>query len=367
MNILFLDQFGELGGAQRALLDLLPAVRERGWTACVTAPGQGPLLDQAHTLGASTEILPLGPYGLGRKPARDYVRFLADQPRLAAGIRRLVAREQCDLVYVNGPRLVPAAVLAARNRVPVLFHCHSRIHPRGASALVALALRRARCPVIACSNFVAAPLRRSASSLRVVYYGVPPGPVPRARAARRVGLIGRISPEKGHLHFLAAARVLARSVPGCRFVICGAPLFSGPAGAAYALQVQRCAEGLPVDFLGWRSDVGEVLSSLDLVVVPSSGVDATPRVILEAYAAGTPVVAFRAGGIPEVVEHGRTGYLVDPFPEALAAKIAELLRHDAAHLCELGARARQLWRERFTVERYQQEIVSLAASISRQK
>jgi len=107
MKILFLDQFAEVGGAQRALLELLPALAERNWRACVAAPRDGPLLEQAMRLGASAALLPVGPYGLGRKSARDYVRFLADQPRLAVLVQRLIAREKADLVYINGPRLAP--------------------------------------------------------------------------------------------------------------------------------------------------------------------------------------------------------------------------------------------------------------------
>jgi len=365
MKILFLDQFAEVGGAQRALLELLPALAERNWRACVAAPRDGPLLEQAMRLGASAALLPVGPYGLGRKSARDYVRFLADQPRLAVLVQRLIAREKADLVYINGPRLAAAAAVAARGRRPVVFHCHSRIHPRGASAAVALALRWAAATVLACSEFAAAPLRRSGRQMRVVYYGVPD--LKRPRPARsggwRIGMIGRISPEKGQLDFLAAAKMIARQAPDCRFVICGAPLFSTGSSELYAQRVRRAAAGLAVELAGWQADVAEVLARLDLVAVPSASFEATPRVILEAYAAGVPVVAYRAGGIPEVVEDGRTGFLVDPAPEALAERITTLLGSGRGVLDELGANARRLWCERFTVERYRSEVISLLEAL----
>lgn len=360
MKVLFLDQFSELGGAQRALLELLAALAERNWEACVAAPAGGPLFEQAARLGASTAQLPLGFYGLGRKAARDYVRFLADQPRLAACIRRLMRREGADLVYVNGPRVALAAAIAARSSHPVVFHCHSGIHPHAASAFVALGLRWASAKCLACCEFVAAPLRRRGCEVRTVYYGVPNlrRPRPARSGGWRIGLIGRISPEKGQLDFLAAAGMVAVEVPECRFVIAGAPLFSTGSSEDYARRVQQAAAGLPVELMGWQADVAEVLARLDLLVVPSAGDEATPRVILEAYAAGVPVIAYRSGGIPEVVDEGRTGFLVDPAPEALAERITALVRDGRGALAELGAAARRLWRERFTVEQYQCEVIS---------
>ena len=107
----------------------------------------------------------------------------------------------------------------------------------------------------------------------------------------------------------------------CEFVVCGDALFSSP---HYSRRVRAEAEGLPIEFTGWRDDIRDVLSTLDLVVVPSSRVEATTRVILEAFSAGIPVVAFRSGGIPEIVEDGVTGVLSAPTAPDLASKLLEL-------------------------------------------
>ena len=71
-----------------------------------------------------------------------------------------------------------------------------------------------------------------------------------------------------------------------------------------------------------------MFAKLDLLVVPSTPADSTPRVIIEAFSAGVPVVAFAAGGIPEIVRDGQTGFLASDFTaEALAARIRQRLRH----------------------------------------
>jgi glycosyltransferase involved in cell wall biosynthesis len=367
MNILCLDQFGELGGAQRCLLDLLPAMAGRGWIAHLAAPGNGQLAERAARCGATVDALLCGPYSAGRKTVADMAHFAAEAPRLAGEIRGLVRRYDADLIYVNGPRLLPAAALGITRgggkRPPVLFHSHSLLD--GVSRRIAgRSLARLRASMVAVCRFVAGPLLPYSGDrgIRVVYNGVRGmAAAERTLAAGpeiRIGVIGRISPEKGQAEFLQAARILYAAAPQCRFAICGAPLFSNPEALRYCAALEALAEDLPVEFGGWTEDVEGMLATLDLLVVPSTAVDATPRVILEAFAAGVAVVAFRAGGIPEIVEHGVTGFLVEQrSPKALASAIRDLLR-EPDRLREAAANARVKARGEFSLERYQAEMVA---------
>jgi len=359
MNILCLDQFGELGGAQRCLLDVIPAMSDRGWSVHVAAP-HGPIAEQAAAFGASVDTIGCGPYSSGRKTLADMVRFAAEASSLAREIRGLVGRYNADLIYVNGPRLLPAVALAARKGPGVFFHSHSRL--RGPSRwLAGHSLTTMRAAVVASCHFVARPLAPYSGNrgVRVVYNGVRQIPLrDRARNGEfRIGMIGRISPEKGQAEFLRAARILHGMAPECRFLICGAPLFSNPAAMRYCAQLEELAEDLPVEFAGWMEDVDGVLATLDLLVVPSAPFDATPRVILEAFAAGVPVLAFDSGGIPEIVEYGVTGFVVDNrSPRGLAFGIRNLLR-EPHRLREAAEQARAKARTIFTLERYRAQII----------
>src|ERR1700733_15298706 len=116
MRILFLEQFSELGGGQKNLLDLLPAVMNQGWSAVVGAPGSGQLFERARGLGAGTEEILLGTYADGHKTAADVARFPVDMMRL----QRWIARADADVISVGGARLLMAASLGARQR-PVVF------------------------------------------------------------------------------------------------------------------------------------------------------------------------------------------------------------------------------------------------------
>ncbi|MFN7997188.1 MAG: glycosyltransferase family 4 protein [Bryobacteraceae bacterium] len=360
MNILCLDQFSELGGAQRCLLDLLPALLACGWKAHVAAPGDGELGPRAIECGATAGHIRLGPYSSGGKTASDIMRFVREVPPLAREIECLIRRYDTDLVYVNGPRLLAPAALATRKGPPVLFHSHSYV--TGLSRRVAgWSLSASLATVVAACHFVAAPWEPyvHGRSARIVYNGVRTcAPVRSTGPEPRIGVISRIAPEKGQADFLRAARLIHRDLPECRFLICGAPLFTTPEATRYAAGVKSLADDLPVTFTGWQRDVYGVLAGLDLLIVPSAAVDATPRVILEAFAAGVPVVAFASGGIPELIEHQVTGFLVEQAsPKALAWTVLNLLGRERYKLAHVAENARIKATTAFSLERYQAQML----------
>ncbi len=111
-----------------------------------------------------------------------------------------------------------------------------------------------------------------------------------------------------------------------------------------------------VRHLGWRDDVYGVLADLDLLVVPSAEEGGVPRVVLEAFAAGVPVLALASGAIPEAVVEGERGFLLASATAAdLAARLNELLPQ-RDRLRRVAAAAQRIWRERFTADRYRAEV-----------
>jgi glycosyltransferase involved in cell wall biosynthesis len=227
--------------------------------------------------------------------------------------------------------------------------------------LAGQALRWSRASLIACCQFAAEPLSPYVAEdrRRIVYNGVSKPGWPGRRGSDpeswNIGVIGRVEPEKGQLEFVYASRTLMDEFPNCRFSVIGAPLFSGP---AYLEKVKAAGRGLPVEFLGWQEDISAEFSKLDLLVVPSSDSDSTPRVVLEAFSAGIPVVAFPSGGIPELVQDGETGFLAAaPSAAALAARIRSVLLMDRRALRAVVIRAGVAWMDRYTLERYQQEVI----------
>ena len=228
---------------------------------------------------------------------------------MEAEIRSLVNRLEPAVVYVNGPRLMPAVARAARG-CRIVFHSHSAPTARNGSWLVSRALDRAGASIIAASTYLANHWGRPA---RVIYGGVagPPRGWSRLppRAGPRVGLIGRFAPQKGQREFVMAAASLSRDFPNARFLLCGDALFGDSRARSYQREVLR---SLPpnVQHVGWRDDVYEVLRELDLLVVPSEKEGGIPTVVLEAFSARVAVLATPVGGVAEVLRDGENGFLL---------------------------------------------------------
>ena len=313
------------------------------------APGDGPLLRFAMSIGCEAETLPLSRYGNGKKSGRDFLTFPGDILRGAWLVRR---KGRFDLIYVNGPRVLP---VVAGMPVPVLFHFHNLPDKRYARMAVRWSLGR-QTAVVSCSEFTAASLRsRRGLRVKVIYNGVADCGLAARGAGTgclRVGILGRISREKGHLAFIEAARRLSNR-SRMRFIATGAALFSDP---VYARSVHETGAREGVEFPGWADDPAKVLQELDILAVPSAAGEASPRVIMEALSSGTVVVAYPSGGIPELIRNGHDGLLTEACTSEALAKSIEILAGNPDLRNRLAENGRHTYQTRFTVERFRREV-----------
>jgi glycosyltransferase involved in cell wall biosynthesis len=305
------------GGAEIHLLRLLAGLRERGWHTTLTTPGEGPLRSAALEAGHRWHPLAVG----GLEPFTG-ARAVLSWPRVRRHARG------ADVVYLNGTvcgRLLPALRGQRARRV---LHVHDMVDrvPR---------FWRGADVVLADSRAVAerlGPLRSE-----VVYGPVDPAPPDvtppwPAGDGPVVGFVGRIEPRKGPLDLVRATPAIRSAIPDVRVVVVG----DDPYGSAPEyLRSVREAPG--VEHYGWVDGAAGLLRHLDVLVLPSYE-EPFGTILAEAMAVGTPVVATRVDGLPEVVDDGVTGALVEPgAPEPLARAIVDVLgRRD-----ELGAAARE--------------------------
>lgn len=158
--------------------------------------------------------------------------------------------------------------------------------------------------------------------------GVPPD-------ARVLGAVGNLYPVKGHLHLIQAARAVVAVEPSAHLVILGRGTLKG----ALEAEAERLGIRSHVHLLGLRDDVPNWLGAMDVFVLPSLS-EGLPLSVLEAMAAGRPIVATKVGGVPEVVEDGVTGFLVPPAaPDALAERMLAVLG-DPVRATTMGAAGR---------------------------
>lgn len=176
-----------------------------------------------------------------------------------------------------------------------------------------------------------------------------------------VGSVGRLEPVKGHRYLLEAFRDLASGFPDLFLALVG----EGELSSALRAFARRSGFSDRIRFLGWREDIPALVRAFDLFALPSLN-EGMGRALVEAMAAGLPIVASRAGGIPEVLGGGAAGLLVEAGDaRALARGIEELLVNPALRL-RLGAAARERAR-RYSVEVMLQKTEALYRELLEEK
>jgi len=173
-----------------------------------------------------------------------------------------------------------------------------------------------------------------------------------------IGVIGRLEPQKGHAVLLEAAAAVTREAPAVRFVVIG----DGSLRAE--LEEQRSRLGLDehVIFAGISRNIPETLATLDLVA-SSSLWEGLPLTLLEAMAMARPVVATAVGGIPQVLEDGRSGLLVAPgSPQELSRGLLRLL-DDPDLARRLGSAGREVVQRRYGAARMHRDVLAVYRSL----
>jgi glycosyltransferase involved in cell wall biosynthesis len=174
-----------------------------------------------------------------------------------------------------------------------------------------------------------------------------------------LGFVGRLSPEKGPDVFLRALGLLQAREPRAHAVLVG----EGPMEPELRALAARLGLGERLHFAGLQEDMPAVYNELD-AVVSTSHTEAMPLALMEAMASGLPVVATRVGGVPDIVEHERTGWLVAPGDAGDIAGRCAALAADASLRRQMGERGRQRVVQQFdladSVERVGQLLARLA-------
>jgi glycosyltransferase involved in cell wall biosynthesis len=338
------------GGAENVVLRLAKALSSAGDYPIIATLRPGWMTQRAEEAGLPVWIVP-------QRPGLDLAWVFAFARRLR--------RERIDVFHSQEFAMnVFGGAAALLARVPALSTIHGRhwVSERPRRVLAYRVLRRLGVPITAVSedlaSFLAEALKLRRSWLAVVHNGIPlPPPLSAAeRTARRasartaIGVppdgplliaVGNLYPVKGHATLV---RALAQ-LPGARAAI------AGRGEEESSLRNLAGELGLSDRFhlLGLRDDVDTVFAAGDVFVQPSLS-EGLPLAVLEAMAAGLPVVATRVGGIAEAVEDGCTGHLVPPAdPERLAGALRltlELPDRGAA----LGAAGRARAETEFSVE-----------------
>ncbi|MEM8503550.1 MAG: glycosyltransferase [Cyanobacteria bacterium P01_D01_bin.1] len=379
MKILFLDQSGTPGGAELCLLDIAKPYRESSMVGLLADGPFRQLLAQHQipTTVFTTEAIDV------RKESSLF-QSLRSVGQLLPLVRAIAnTARSYDLIYANTPKaLVVGALASVLSRRPLVYHLHDIISPDHFSrvnrrVLVTLANRLASL-IIANSQasqaaFVAAGGR--SQLCRVVYngfdsrqYAITPSDISHLKETLRlaggfwIGHFSRLSPWKGQ-HVLIEALTLCPE--DTKAILVGDALFGED---EYVTQIHQQVEQLGlqnrVRFLGFRSDVPQLMGACDLVTHTSTAPEPFGRVIVEAMLCGTPVIAAAAGGATELVDAGRNGWLCPPEQPELLAEMILTCRNQPQQSQEIAKVAESEARDRFDVSTINALIATHLASVT---
>ncbi|HEY8300830.1 MAG TPA: glycosyltransferase family 4 protein [Jatrophihabitans sp.] len=348
-SLVFVHPSDEVYGADRMLLELVAAVpdgvRVEVWLPNDLAHPALPLCELLRARGIASRHLDLP---IMRRAHRT-PGGLALLARRAAGLVRTIRAAAPDVVYCTTSAAALAAPLARIARVPTVIAHVQEILAGSDRAVIGTALRACH-RVLAISEPVRTALPPAAARRAVVVANATPDPGPyrpvrRHEGPLRFGVASRWNGWKGHATLLAAWDRLDDGV----LTVLGGPPPSGEVTDVPAL-VARLRRPGSVEVVGELADPWTRLVDCDVVIMPSDRPEPFGLVAIEAFARGRPVVASAAGGLLEIVEDGRTGWLFPPGDVARLAEVLGALTADA--VVAAGARARQRYEQRYTAERY---------------
>jgi len=387
MRVLYVNQTGQVSGAERSLLALLKGLA--GAVEPLVACPEGPLAVLAREAGMEWRPI-AGTQASFRLHPLHTARGVLGIAHSALDLRRLVAEIRPDVVHANTTRAALIALLGQRrDGPPVLAHVRDWSPEGRLSRLVHRTIARRATAIVANSAYVAAQFDglRPRLPVRVIHNPVDlsrfdPATANGAATRRELGLpgeaivlavIAQLTPWKGQDD---AVRILAELPSGGtpRFLLLvGSAKFSG-AGTQYdnvayerdlrALVAER-GVGDRVLFLGERADVADLLAATDVLLLPSWR-EAFGRIAIEAMAMAVPVAATEEGGPAEIVREGVDGLLLPPRrPDEWARALAPLL-DDPDRRAAMGAAARAR-AEDFDLPRHAATVLALYRDLARRR
>ena len=325
-KILFVSHSSELNGAERVLLGLLKRLDRAKFRPLLVVPRRGPVESEARRAGVAVNVVNMKWWLTERSKAWKQLLSWAWNRAAARRIVRIIRDEGIDLVFTNSAAVCSGALAAGRAGVPHIWSIHELLGETpllvslfGRRRLVRDILRRST-RVIVNSRATAGVFGRD-GRVRLVYNGVDaPSASPDSEAGLKkslglgpedtvLGVVGKVYRDKGQEDVVRALPALRERYPQIRLLIVGGFRDRSSRSTLDATVSENRLEN-HVLYLGQRNDVPGLLRIMDLLVV-ASRIDSFGLCVLEAMAAGTPVLALRAGGLPEIISHGKDGFLMD--------------------------------------------------------
>ena len=375
MKILFYSHTGTVSGAENILLLALKRLDRRRFTPSAICPAEGNLAEKISELGVPCRTV--APLEMRFTWRVDLLfKYLLSFCHTFKQLRRAIAEAKPDLIHANSIRagLVATAASIFTGK-PVFWHLQDELprHPLS-SAIRLFAAASSRVRLIAASQATAdsfygrilrlfknrLPLRVIHNVIELEKFEVDSRNRQKVREEFgfdenefAIGIVGQITPRKGQLELIRTFAEARKQIPRSTLLIVGAPMFNRD--DLYFEELKQTVRELNLEnrvkFTGKRSDVAQLMQSLDVLVVNSKS-EAFVIVAIEAMAGGTPVIATEVGGIREMIEHQVNGWLVPFGDERLLSDALITLNRQPEMLAAFSEAGKKLVAERFHAEKF---------------
>ncbi|MFZ9301402.1 MAG: glycosyltransferase family 4 protein [Chitinophagaceae bacterium] len=379
MKIMFLHASSDLYGSSKILYLVAKMLKAEGHEVHLVVSEDGPLITEFKKIGCKTSIIRLGVL------RKKYMSIAGLSNRIIvllsaySKLQQIVKSEKIALVYTNTTPVLIGGFLAKFMRIPNIWHLHEIMDPPGSSLhkIFAYIIKSTSRKVVAVSDAVYnnwLPYL-GANKLTKIYNGIPFENVDSIQSIIRrelkidqdtllIGMIGRLNLHKGQFYFLEIAKELILSNQNLKFIIVG-DAFSGYEYLYEKLRDKIVDLGLEqhVFYLGYRTDISQIMEGLDIFVLPSIKPDPFPTVVLEAMSHRIPVVATAQGGALEQVVDDETGIFIPIDHAILAAERMQRMIVDADFRVNCGLNGRKRLEECYSLEVFEKNILHIVNSI----
>lgn len=369
ITVLHLAGSGGWAGGETYLLLLARHLDRERFRLIVASPEEGALVENLKAEGIETHVLDLDPLG---------------SPAPLFRLRNFLREQQPDILQSHGARANVYSRIAGRlaETGAIISTVHNSVYDYPIGRIKKwfyLMCDRRTAPLADCTLCVAESHRQEL----ITRYGLDPDrvvtipngvdlaafqPGPRNQRLREelaisedapvLGIVGRLTDQKGHIYLLRALPLLREKFPALRCLLVG--------DGELREELQQLVADLGLTdhclFLGVRQDIPEVLAAMDLLVLPSLS-EGMPYAALEGMAMGKPVVATAVNGLPELIQDGVTGLLVPRKDPVALAKAIESVLADPQMAASFGLAARRLVEQTYSIEGWIEQMESLYESL----
>ena len=369
IKILYLHAGAEMYGADKVLLDLVTNLDRTRFSPIVVLPEYGILFDEMSRV-ADTRVIE---YPILRRKYFNpigIIQYGLSYFKKSKALRQIIEKENVDLIHTNTSAVLEGMYLKKRTKARHIWHIHEiLVKPRFMHKLTSKLIAKHSDEVTAVSNAVKNHLNQTGyfkKDINVIYNGVDSNcyfPENDKNTifseynlpddALLIGMAGRYNAWKGQHYFLKAANIAMANDKRLYTVFVG-NAYKGEEQLEVDLnnEIENSPYKDRIINLGFRTDLKNIYPHLDIFVLPSTNPDPLPTVVLEAMACAKPVVAYRHGGVCEMVQENVNGLFANVCsPEDLAEKITVLIKNDELRK-KMGENSRERLLNHFSIKAY---------------